>query len=85
MLPSLKGKHVHFSLSPTIIYEPDDITEDLREYRKNNDLQKKADMARYTKLLTPILTLDHRRKIWTKLLHDQISDGNYFYNNAGSS
>jgi len=42
-------------------------------------------MARYTKLLTPILSLDHRRKIWTKLLHDQISDGNYFYNNAGSS
>jgi hypothetical protein len=31
MLPNIKGKHVHFNLIPNVIYENEDIAEDLRK------------------------------------------------------
>jgi hypothetical protein len=30
-------------------------------------MQRKADAARFERLLSPILSLDHRTKIWNKL------------------
>jgi hypothetical protein len=67
MLPIIKGKHVHFNLTPTIVYETEDIAEDLQKCRKNNFMQRKADAARFERLLSPILSLEHRAKIWNKL------------------
>jgi hypothetical protein len=67
MLPIIKGKHVHFNLTPTIVYETEDIAEDLQKCRKSDFMQRKADAARFERLLSPILSLDHRTKIWNKL------------------
>ena len=39
---SKTSKHVNFNLTPTVIYEPDDIAQDLQECRKNNFMQKKS-------------------------------------------
>ena len=36
MLPNIKGKHVHFNLIPNIIYENEDIAEDLRKSRQSD-------------------------------------------------
>jgi hypothetical protein len=67
MLPIIKGKHVHFNLTPTIVYETEDIAEDLQKCRKSDFMQRKADAARFERILSPILSLDHRTKIWNKL------------------
>ena len=67
MLPIIKGKHVHFNLTPTIVYETEDIAEDLQKCRKSDFMQRKGDAARFERLLSPILSLDHRTKIWNKL------------------
>ena len=67
MLPIIKGKHVHFNLTPTIVYETEDIAEDLQKCRKRDFMQRKADAARFERLLSPILSLEHRTKIWNKL------------------
>jgi hypothetical protein len=67
MLPIIKGKHVHFNLTPTIVYETEDIAEDLQKCRKSDFMQRKADAARFERLLSPILSLEHRTKIWNKL------------------
>jgi len=67
MLTNIKGTHVHFNLTPTIIYKPKDLTDDLREYRKDIYQQKKVDAARLERLLSPILTHEHRQKIQRRL------------------
>ena len=67
MLPIIKGKHVHFNLTPTIVYETEDIAEDLQKCRKSDFMQRKADAARFERLLSPILSLEHRTNIWNKL------------------
>jgi hypothetical protein len=67
MLPNIKGKRVHFNLTPFIIYEPEDIAQDLQEYRKSDFMQRKADAARFERVLSPIFSLEHRIKIWNKL------------------
>ncbi|MEI7488451.1 MAG: hypothetical protein WCJ72_13785 [Chryseobacterium sp.] len=67
MLPSIKNKYVQFNLTPTIIYEPNYLAQDLQQYRMNNFMQKKADADRFSKLLSPILSSEHRAQIWKKL------------------
>jgi hypothetical protein len=67
MLPNIKSKYVHFNLTPTVIYEPNELAQDLQQCRTNNFMQKKADAARFERLLSPILSLEHRTKIWQKL------------------
>ena len=67
MLPIIEGQHVHFNLTPTIVYETEDIAEDLQKCRKSDFMQRKADAARFERLLSPILSLEHRTKIWNKL------------------
>jgi len=42
MLAKKEKKEVQFNLEPTIIYEPTDMAEDLKAYRKDNYLQKKS-------------------------------------------
>jgi hypothetical protein len=42
---------------------PLDLTDELQQYRKNDELQRKADKARIERILSPILTLEHRDKI----------------------
>jgi hypothetical protein len=60
-------KKVHFNLTPTIIYDPVDMADELKQYRRNNEIQKKADKARIERILSPILSLAHRYKIYMKL------------------
>ncbi len=67
MLPNIKGKHVHFNLIPNIIYENEDIAEDLRKCRQSDFMQRKADAIRFERLLSPILSLQHRTKVWNRL------------------
>jgi hypothetical protein len=67
MIPNIRSKYVHFNLTPTIIYEPNDLAQDLQQYRTNNFMQRKADAARFERLLSPILSSEHRTKIWQKL------------------
>jgi ASC-1-like (ASCH) protein len=61
------NKQLSFNSTPTIIYDPENLADDLREYRKSNIFQKKMDALRMEKLLSPILTVTHRLKIWKKL------------------
>ena len=63
MIPNIRSKYVHFNLTPTIIYEPNDLAQDLQQYRTNNFMQRKADAARFERLLSPILSSEHRTKI----------------------
>jgi len=67
MLPNIKGKHVHFNLIPNIIYENEDIAEDLRKSRQSDFMQRKADAIRFERLLSPILSLQHQTKVWNRL------------------
>jgi hypothetical protein len=60
-------KKVYFNLTPTIIYDPVDMADELKQYRRNNEIQKKADKARIGRILSPILSLAHRYKIYMKL------------------
>ncbi len=69
MNSNIKCKSVQFNLSPFIINEPEDIAQDLQEARKSDFMQRKADAARFERLLSPIFSLEHRTKIWNKLYH----------------
>jgi hypothetical protein len=40
---STKKKKVYFNLTPTIIYEPLDVVDELKQYRINNEIQRRAD------------------------------------------
>jgi hypothetical protein len=64
---STKKKKVYFNLTPTIIYEPLDVVDELKQYRRNNEIQKKADKERMERILSPILSLEHRYKIYVKM------------------
>jgi hypothetical protein len=60
-------KQVKFNSTITIHYDPEDLTDDLKEYRKSDVLQRQMDALRMKNLLSPILTLTHRSKIWKSL------------------
>lgn len=66
-VPNIEKKHVIFNLVPNVIYDSDDLTKELNEYRKSNIFQKKADALRMEKMLSPILSVEHRLKIWNKI------------------
>lgn len=65
LLPMLKGTHVHFNLTLTVKYEPD-ITQD-KSLEETNYMQRKSDAIRFERLLSPILSLKHRKTIWEKI------------------
>ena len=60
-------KKVYFNLTPTIIYEPLDLVDELKQYRRNNEIQRKADKERIERILSPILSSEHRYKIYVKM------------------
>jgi hypothetical protein len=60
---STNKKNVCFTLPPTIIYESLDMVDVLKEYRRNNEIQKKVDKERIARILSPILLPEHRSKI----------------------
>ncbi len=60
-------KKVYFNLTPTIIYEPLDLVDELKQYRRNNEIQRKADKERIERILSPILSSEHRNKIYVKM------------------
>ncbi len=64
---STKKKKVYFNLTPTIIYEPLDVVDELKQYRRNNELQRRADKERIERNLSPILSSEHRYKIYVKM------------------
>jgi hypothetical protein len=59
-------KKIHFKLIDEIFYESDYLSKFLHEARINNFLQHKADKMRMEKLLSPILTKEHRAIIQTR-------------------
>jgi hypothetical protein len=67
MSSNIECKRVQFNLTPFIINEPEDIAQDLQKARKSDFMQRKADAARFERLLSPIFSLEHRTKIWNKL------------------
>jgi hypothetical protein len=64
---NIERKSVRFNLTPFIINESNDKAQDLQEARKSDFMQRKADAARFDRLLSPIFALEHRTKIWHKL------------------
>jgi len=64
---NIERKSVRFNLTPFIINESDDKAQDLQEARKSDFMQRKADAARFDRLLSSIFALEHRTKIWHKL------------------
>jgi len=73
MFTHLKGTHVHFNLTPTIIYEPEELSNDLREYRKDTFQRRQADKCRLERMLSPILTIEHRCKIYDRMKASETS------------
>jgi hypothetical protein len=43
---------VYFNLTPTIIYEPLDVVDELKQYRRNNEIQRRADKERIERILS---------------------------------
>ena len=60
-------KSVRFSNKVTIFHENYKISEDLQKARTSDYLQRKADQARMEHLLNPILSLEHRKKMYKKI------------------
>lgn len=60
-------KQVQFNLQPVVVHDPDYLYYELLEYRKDISMQRKADAARIEKILSPILCLVHRQKVWLEL------------------
>ncbi len=57
-------KQVMFNSTITVHYDPEDLADDLKEYRKSDVLQRQMDALRMKNLLSPIITLTHCSKIW---------------------
>jgi hypothetical protein len=60
----MTSKKVSFNNTPCIIYEPLEISYDLHLTRINNYNQRRADQHRMEKLLAPILSIEHRSKMY---------------------
>lgn len=57
---------VRFNLDVSVILEPEDQVEDLRLARISDFNQRQADRERMERLLTPILTTQHRNTVWQR-------------------
>ena len=62
-----KIKQVRFSDNIIIILEPDHISEHLKQSRISDFSRRQADMNRMERMLSPILSIEHRKKIFDKL------------------
>jgi len=64
----LSSPVVQFSCSPvTIIMEPDNLADDLKQARISDFPRRQADKERMERLLAPILTNKHRQNIYQKI------------------
>ena len=59
-----KMKKVKFSDKIVIYPEPQNLSDDLQNSRMNNCLQRKADHDRMERLLKPIFSVEHRKKVF---------------------
>jgi hypothetical protein len=56
-------KKVRFNDNVAVILEPPELSDDLRNSRKSDYLQRQADKIRYESMLQPIFNHTHRTKI----------------------
>jgi len=61
-----KMKKVRFNPVLNIIFEPENIANDLQKARMSDYQQKQADKARMERLLLSILSPDHRKKMFLR-------------------
>jgi hypothetical protein len=59
-------KKVRFNPILNIIFEPENIANDLQKARMSDYQQKQADKARMERLLLSILSPDHRKKMFLR-------------------
>jgi hypothetical protein len=59
-------KKVRFNDNVTIIQEPPELSDDLRNSRKSDFYQRQADKFRYELMLQPIFNNKHRSKIFIR-------------------
>ena len=59
-------RQVMFSDNVYIILEPENLAEDLYQARKSDYYQRQADKDRMKRMLTPILSPNHRRNFYQK-------------------
>ena len=62
-----KMKKVKFSSTITIYPEPQNLSDDLQKSRINDYVQRKADYDRIERLLKPIFSVEHRKKVFDKI------------------
>ena len=62
-----KIKQVRFSDNIIIILEPDHISDHLKQSRISDFSRRQADMNRMERMLSPILSSEHRKKIFERL------------------
>ena len=60
-------KKVKFSSTITIYPEPQNLSDDLQKSRINDYVQRKADYDRIKRLLKPIFSVEHRKKVFDKI------------------
>lgn len=68
-----KRKCVTFSEEVSIILEPENMSEDLLSSRINQLFQRQADHLRMERLIAPILSPTHRKRIYEKFYLNQFS------------
>ena len=68
-----KRKCVTFSKEVSIILEPENMSEDLLNSRINQLFQRQADHLRMERLIAPILSPTHRKRIYEKFYLTQFS------------
>jgi hypothetical protein len=58
---------VRFSEDVEVFKEPEELAEDLAEARVSNFEQRKADLQRMERLLSPVLSSAHRQRMFSKI------------------
>ena len=60
-------KKVKFSNTVAVYYETESLSDDLQKARKNNYLQRLADRDRIERILKPIFSVEHRKKVFDNI------------------
>ena len=71
-LPYNKRKCVTFDSYVREIFEPPNMSYDLNNARKSNWKQRILDKIRFQTLLNPILSLEHRKKVYKKIFGSEL-------------
>ena len=65
-------KSVRFNENITIICEPEHLQEDLKLARNSDFFHRQLDFQRLMRLISPVLTNEHRKKIYEKLYQKNV-------------